>query len=334
MQLSWAPLELATREAGEQLPRPLWGLAVGGGGRAEAELVGQLGVGIDVPRETVSHEEVTAVSTRTEADAPHGRPPIGEAVEPPWIEPVQDLVDPCRSRHGLVEGSNTDLIDPTWRPRPFQPHSLHETLVRPTGENLPRFLRVLFSRGTMANAARQPATYEDLLALDDNLVGEIVHGVLHAQPRPRIRHARASTRLGQKLGPPFDEGDGGPGGWILLDEPELHLQPDVLVPDLAGWRRENLPELPDAPFLTLRPDWVCEVLSPSTRALDLTGKREVYHREGVPHLWFVDPSAQLLEVLRWTKEGYAVVASHHGEADVRAEPFEAVPFALGALWQT
>ncbi|MBI4954128.1 MAG: Uma2 family endonuclease [Myxococcales bacterium] len=188
----------------------------------------------------------------------------------------------------------------------------------------------------MADPARRAATYADLDTLPGHLVGEILHGVLHALPRPRIRHARAATRLGSHLGPPFDEGVGGPGGWVFLDEPELHLGDDVVVPDLAGWRREHLPELPDAAFLTLAPDWACEVLSPATRALDLTDKRDIYRRERVAHLWYVDPApeARTLEVLRWSPAGYVLVSSHRGDPSVRAEPFEALAFPLGALWAT
>jgi Uma2 family endonuclease len=183
--------------------------------------------------------------------------------------------------------------------------------------------------------ARREATYADLEALPRHMVGEILHGVLHAFPRPRIRHARAASRLGGSLGPAFDRGHQGPGGWILLDEPELHLGRDVLVPDLAGWRRERLPELPDEAYFTLAPDWVCEVLSPATRAVDLTDKRDLYQRERVEHLWLVDPAAEActLEVLRWSERGYVVVASHRGDAVVEAPPFEAVPLELGALWE-
>jgi Uma2 family endonuclease len=188
----------------------------------------------------------------------------------------------------------------------------------------------------MAEAARRKATYADLEALPPNVVGEIIFGVLHAMPRPRVRHARAATRLGTGLGPPFDEGRGGPGGWIFLHEPELHLAEDVLVPDLAAWRRERLPELPDAAYLSLAPDWACEVLSPSTRALDVTDKRAVYHRERVSHLWYVDPQAdtKTLEVQRWSPSGYVIVATWRGDAIVRAEPFEAIELALASLWQT
>lgn len=183
--------------------------------------------------------------------------------------------------------------------------------------------------------ARREATYAELEALPRHVVGEILYGVLHAFPRPRIRHARAASRLGVSLGPAFDRGHPGPGGWILLDEPELHLGRDVLVPDLAGWRRERLPELPDEAYFTLAPDWVCEVLSPATRAVDLTDKRDIYLRERVEHLWLVDPAPEActLEVLRWSERGYVVVASHRGDAVVEAPPFEAVPLELGALWE-
>lgn len=184
----------------------------------------------------------------------------------------------------------------------------------------------------MAVSARRPATYADLEALPSNVVGEILFGVLHAFPRPRLRHARAATRLGATLGPPFDQGNDGPGGWVFLDEPELHLGDDVLVPDLAAWKRTRLPELPDAAFLSLAPDWACEVLSPSTRALDLTDKRAIYAREHVDHLWFIDPEAETLEVQRWSPNGYLVVASHRGDAVVHAEPFDTFTLDLATLW--
>lgn len=184
----------------------------------------------------------------------------------------------------------------------------------------------------MGDAAHKKATYAELEALPSNVVGEILFGVLHAFPRPRTRHGRASTRLGARLGRPFDEGEGGPGGWLLLDEPELHLGDDVLVPDIAGWRRERMPELPDVAFLTLAPDWACEVLSPSTRSYDVTDKRAIYHREGVTHLWLLDPEAATLEVQRWADGGYVTIGSWRDAAIVRAEPFDAVELPLAVLW--
>jgi Uma2 family endonuclease len=179
----------------------------------------------------------------------------------------------------------------------------------------------------------RPATYADIEALPPNMVGEIVRGVLYANPRPASRHARATTRLGGDLDGPFDRGRGGPGGWVILDEPELHLAADVLVPDIAGWRRSRMPELPDAPFFTLAPDWVCETLSPSTAKLDRAEKVPVYAREKVAHVWLVDPLAKTLEVLRLDGDTYRLVATYAEDARVRAEPFDAIEIELGALWE-
>ena len=184
----------------------------------------------------------------------------------------------------------------------------------------------------VAKRTDRPATYADIEALPPNMVGEIVHGVLYANPRPASPHARASSTLGEELGPPFNRGKGGPGGWIILDEPELHLREDIIVPDLAGWRRERMPEMPDAAFFTLAQDWACEVLSPSTAKLDRGAKLQVYARERVPHLWFVDPLQKMLEVLALDGDTYRIVAVHQDDAKVRAEPFDAIELELGALW--
>ena len=134
------------------------------------------------------------------------------------------------------------------------------------------------------------------------------------------------------LGGAFDRGRGGPGGWVILDEPELHLGPDVLVPDLAGWRRERMPELPDVAAFTLPPDWVAEVLSPSTAALDRAEKLPIYARAGVPHLWLLDPVIRTLEIYRLVGPDWHLVGTHAGEVVVSAEPFDAVPLDLAALW--
>ncbi len=182
-------------------------------------------------------------------------------------------------------------------------------------------------------AARRLATYADLEALPEHQVGEIVAGELIVSPRPALRHANASSRLGAQLGGPFNLGEGGPGGWRILDEPELHLGDDVVVPDLGGWRVERLPQLPDEPWLGLAPDWVCEVLSLATVAIDRGPKREIYAREGVSHLWLVDPIAQTLELLRLAKEGYLVVAVHANDEQIHPAPFDALPFDLSILWR-
>lgn len=136
------------------------------------------------------------------------------------------------------------------------------------------------------------------------------------------------------LGGPFDVGEGGPGGWWLVDAPELHLGRDVLVPDLAGWRRARMPSppAPETPYVTLAPDWVCEVLSPSTAQHDRVDKLAVYAREGVAHVWLLDPLARTLEVLRRTPEGWLLALAARGGQTVRAEPFEALALGLAALW--
>ena len=127
----------------------------------------------------------------------------------------------------------------------------------------------------------RPATYDDLMKVPDIMVAEILNGELHATPRPADPHTKAASVLGMLVGPPFHQGRGGPGGWWILDEPELHLGADVLVPDVAGWRRERMPRSPETAFYVVVPDWVCEVLSPSTSKVDRTKKLSIYAREGV-----------------------------------------------------
>jgi Uma2 family endonuclease len=168
----------------------------------------------------------------------------------------------------------------------------------------------------MASPVKRRATYEDLVAVPSHLVAEIVDGDLHVSPRPASRHALASSRLGSELGPPFDRGQGGPGGWWTIFEPELHLQADVVVPDLAGWRRERLPEFPDTPAFTLAPDWVGEVVSPSTERLDRAKKMPVYGRERVGHLWIVDPTVRTLEVYRLS-DSWWLLLSNAARREVR-----------------
>ncbi|WP_257458341.1 Uma2 family endonuclease [Archangium lipolyticum] len=181
---------------------------------------------------------------------------------------------------------------------------------------------------------RREATYADLEELPPNCVGEIIEGELHVSPRPMPRHARATFRLGRELDPfDRDAGEEGPGGWVLLYEPELHLGRAVLVPDLAGWRRERMPELPEEAAITLAPDWVCEVLSPSTAVLDRGQKQRSYAREGVQHLWLVDPAERSLEVYRLESGHWRPLTTQRGEVTVHAEPFEARALELGRLWK-
>lgn len=186
----------------------------------------------------------------------------------------------------------------------------------------------------MVPPRRTGATYEDLLALPDNVVGELVAGELYVSPRPAPPHAAAASALGEELGPPFKRGRGGPGGWMMLGEPELHLGGDALVPDLAGWRRERMPEMPvDLPYFILAPDWVAEVLSPSTAALDRGRKLAAYARERVTHVWIVDPLARTLEVLELDGATYRIVRVESGDACVRVVPFDAIELDLAVLWQ-
>ena len=176
------------------------------------------------------------------------------------------------------------------------------------------------------------ATYADLVALPANMVGEIIHGVLHAHPRPTPRHARASSRLGAELDGPFDRGRGGPGGWVLLDEPELHLGPHVIVPDIAGWRRERLPRLPETAYIETPPDWVCEVLSPSTVRIDRTDELAIYAESGVGHAWYVDPDARTLEAFELREGRWQLFGAFKDAEAVTAPPFAAHTFPLDVLW--
>jgi Uma2 family endonuclease len=184
----------------------------------------------------------------------------------------------------------------------------------------------------MGGPARRRATYEDLLAVPENLIAEIIDGTLYTEPRPASPHARATSRLGAELGGPFDRGKGGPGGWVLLFEPELHLHGDVLVPDFAGWRRERMPEMPDAAAFELAPDWVCEVLSPSTTSKDRAKKMPVYARERVQHVWLIDPIAKTLDAYRLEGTRWLLLGTWSDDAKVRVEPFDVFELELAALW--
>jgi hypothetical protein len=181
----------------------------------------------------------------------------------------------------------------------------------------------------------RPATYDDLLKLPPHLVAEIVGGELHASARPALPHAWVSFALGGWVHAPFGQGRSGPGGWLILYEPELHLgaEPvEVVVPDLAGWRRSRMPAVPDAPFATLAPDWVCEILSPSTEAFDRARKLGVYGRAGLGHVWLIDPGVRTLEVLRLEGGRRVIVLTAAGTEAIRAEPFAAVELPLETLW--
>jgi Uma2 family endonuclease len=195
-------------------------------------------------------------------------------------------------------------------------------------------LAIAAAGATLEDMSRpsRPARYADIEALPDNVVGEILEGVLYTHPRPAAPHALASSAIGEELGPPFKRGRGGPGGWVILDEPELHLVEDVIVPDLAGWRRERMPEVPTVAAFTLAPDWACEVLSPATEMVDRARKLPIYARRRVAHVWLVNPIAQTLEILRLDGDTYRLAAIHAADASVRAEPFDAIALDLAVFW--
>jgi Uma2 family endonuclease len=181
-------------------------------------------------------------------------------------------------------------------------------------------------------ATKRNATYADLLALPDHVMGQIVEGVLHATPRPAIPHGVTATAMAMDIGSPFQRGRGGPGGWWIVFEPELHLGTDVVVPDLAGWRVERMPRPPSTATVELAPDWLCEVLSPSTQLLDRGPKLRLYGRVGVVPVWFVDPVAHTLEILRFRDSAWTVISVHGGNERVRAEPFDAIELDLSGWW--
>lgn len=184
--------------------------------------------------------------------------------------------------------------------------------------------------GTMTEQ-KPRATYKDLLEVPDIMVAEILDGELYASPRPAMRHSRVSSALGARLFDSYDRS--GPGGWWLFDEPELHFGEDVLVPDLAGWRRDRLPEIPETAAISLAPDWVCEVISPATERMDRIRKLPIYAREGVEHAWLINPLTRTIEVFRRTENAWILRSTHGGdETSFHAEPFDAITIELPELW--
>lgn len=177
-----------------------------------------------------------------------------------------------------------------------------------------------------------PATYQDVLDAPENMIAEIIYGQLSVHPRPVFQHARAASALGSKIGGPFDYDDGGPGGWVILDEPERHLDGNVVVPDLAGWRRERMPQMPEVAKTSLASDWVCEVLSPSTMRHDRVEKRQIYADAGVEYLWHIDPAAKTLEAYELREDSWLLTHVRSEDDTCDVPPFEVAPFNLGVLW--
>jgi Uma2 family endonuclease len=199
---------------------------------------------------------------------------------------------------------------------------------------------VAFARETLdPNAPNDPSVEAAFRSVPDTMVAEILDGELHVMPRPARPHTNAASVLGGELHGPFRRGRGGPGGWVILDEPELHLgpKPDKPVPDLAGWRRERMPDAigpsDAAPYHDVAPDWVCEILSPSTEATDRGKKMRIYRREGVGHAWLVNPVTHTLEVYRLEMGRWVLLDTFEEDAVVRVEPFDAIELPLALLWE-
>jgi len=190
------------------------------------------------------------------------------------------------------------------------------------------------NRLPMPDPAQKKATYEDLYHLPDGVVGEILNGQLVATPRPSPRHARVSSALGITLGGPFMMGKGGgPGGWWILDEPEVKLGENILVPDLAGWRKERLPDIPEQDnWISVSPDWVCEVLSPATVRTDRVLKMPIYAKFEVASAWLIDPASKTLEVFQLESGKWVLLAAHSESDKARIEPFQEVELDLSLLW--
>jgi Uma2 family endonuclease len=188
------------------------------------------------------------------------------------------------------------------------------------------------TRAVTKPAHRVAATYEDLLAVPEPLVAEILFGELVTHPRPAPRHSRAASRLNALLSPPFDLGENGPGGWVFFGEPELHLGKHVVVPDLAAWRQERLPHFPDTAWFEVAPDWVCEVLSPSTERHDRGDKQLIYAEFGVSHLWQINPVLQILEAYELNDRKWLLLGVLRDDARVAVAPFAEFSFSLDWLW--
>ncbi len=184
----------------------------------------------------------------------------------------------------------------------------------------------------MSNTAIKLATYEDILKLPEHIVGEIINGHIETHPRPAPKHALASSSLGGELFFPFQKGKGGPGGWWIIDEPELHLDSHVLVPDLAGWKKEKMPLLPDTPWFEIVPDWICEILSPSTAKIDRVVKMPIYARLRVSYFWLIDPQLQTLEVYELHGGHWSLLETIDSDKFVSIAPFQDISFPLSSLW--
>jgi Uma2 family endonuclease len=187
----------------------------------------------------------------------------------------------------------------------------------------------------MGQAAEQWADlYAELEALPENLVGEIINGRLIAHPRPAGGHGAVNSKLGMEIGPPYQMGRGGPGGWWIIDEPEVHFIRDVevVVPDIAGWRRQRMPRPPRDHRYEVVPDWVCEILSPGTAKRDRTEKMPLYAHHGVAHLWLVDPLLKTLEAYQLSGGKWLNAGNYRDDDRIRLAPFDEIEIPLADLW--
>lgn len=184
----------------------------------------------------------------------------------------------------------------------------------------------------MIELARKRATYVDLYSIPENMVGEIIDGELIVSPRPSVRHSHAASSLGGEIVPPYKFGRGGPGGWIILDEPEISLGENIIVPDLAGWKRERFPIEEDHNWISVCPDWVCEVVSPGSVRIDRVKKMGIYAQHRVPYFWIIDPANNTLEVLKNEAGQWLIIGTYAEDDKVRAEPFQEIEIDLSFLW--
>jgi len=185
----------------------------------------------------------------------------------------------------------------------------------------------------MSEPAGKKAVYEDLYNIPENMTGEIIDGELIVSARPARRHVQAASILRAEILPPYQFGrGGGPGGWIIYDKPEVHFGDDVLVPDLAGWRRERLFVPPEEHRFTPAPDWVCEVFSPGSVRIDRIRKMRIYARYAVPHVWLIDPAVKTIEVFRLESGKWLLLDTFAEDDKIRAEPFEEIEIELADFW--
>jgi Uma2 family endonuclease len=184
----------------------------------------------------------------------------------------------------------------------------------------------------MPKSAKKKASYEDLCRIPENMTGEIIDGELIVTRQPPRSHVYTVSTLDKEIGPPYQLGQGGPGGWIILVRPEIMLQGNIMVPDLAGWRKERFPQHEGQNSISVAPNWVCEVHSPWTVQVDKIRKMPLYARHSVEHVWLIDRIARMMDVFRLEAGRWFLLGSFAGKNNVRVEPFQEIEIALGDLW--